>query len=344
MPAPGALADLRAWHRPLLIMVGFMIGLTLVASVGLLIDSRQILNESVWLKPFKFAVSFALYGATLAWLLARLDPSRRVLRRVGWWSATLLAATGVVDVAFIGIQAARGTFSHFNPGSDPFTQIGQTVFMGGVILLFLANLVLAVAILVQRVGGPALIRASAFGLVLAVAGMAVAFVLAGAGHETVVSDAYGRTVVLGSSHTIGAAPGGPGLPLVGWSTTGGDLRVPHFFGMHAIHLLLGLVVLLTALRRRVAWLRSERVRGRLLTIAGLGCSGLLVLLTVQAVRGESVIAPDSQLLGLAAVVLAGCVLGAVAVVRAALRADAENTPARADSTATTAERVEAIVK
>lgn len=60
--------------------------------------------------------------------------------------------------------------------------------------------------------------------------------------------------------TFGAIAGGAVLPLLGWSATGGDLRVAHFLGIHAQQLLplFGALVGLLHLQfgRAAVWLVS----------------------------------------------------------------------------------------
>jgi hypothetical protein len=283
-------SEVRSWHRPLMIMVAAMAGLVVVAGVGLLVDDRQLLHESTWAKPVKFGVSFVLYGATLAWML----PTLRRARRTMWTLGTVFAVTGLVDVGFIAVQAARGTYSHFNADTDPFNAVGQQVFSSGVIGLFGASLLIAIMLLFQRVGEPALTWALRAGIALAALGMGVAFFIVGAGSEgpRTVEDAYGNPVRMLGQHGVGVPDGG-GMPITNWSTVGGDLRVPHFIGLHAIQVFVLAVLVLGALAARVTWLRSERVRARLTGVVVLGYTGLFVITAWQAVRGQSLVHPDA---------------------------------------------------
>ena len=106
------------------------------------------------------------------------------------------------------------------------------------------------------------------------------------------------------AHTVGLADGGPGLPLLGWSTVGGDLRIPHFVGMHALQLLPLLLIVLEVLSRRFGTLRDDAVRARLMGLAAIGYAALVAVVTWQALRGQSIVHPDGlTLLGAGAVVL-----------------------------------------
>ncbi|HYH32908.1 MAG TPA: hypothetical protein VD903_21260 [Pseudonocardia sp.] len=118
---PISVPELRYRHRPLMIMAAAMAGLVVVAGIGFVVDDRRLLSESIWAKPFKFGVSFVLYGATLAWMLPQLRKARRTM----WTVGTVFAVTGIVDVGFIAVQAGCGTFSHFNTAT--WTAAGATL-------------------------------------------------------------------------------------------------------------------------------------------------------------------------------------------------------------------------
>jgi hypothetical protein len=104
---------------------------------------------------------------------------------------------------------------------------------------------------------------------------------AGAGHRMTISGA----------HTIGAPDGGPGIAGTGWSTEHGDLRVPHFVGLHAMQAVPLLALFLAA--RRL----SAAVRARLIVIAAFSYAALYVILLSQALRGEAIVAPGAATIG-----------------------------------------------
>jgi hypothetical protein len=124
------------------------------------------------------------------------------------------------------------------------------------------------------------------------------------------------------AHTVGLEDGGPVMPLTGWSTTGGDLRIPHFVGMHALQVLPLLVLVLTVLAARVPVLRSDAVRTRLVVVAGAGYGLLFALVLWQAQRGQPLLQADGlTLTALVALVVAVAVGAAVAVTAKAKEAE-----------------------
>jgi hypothetical protein len=302
---------LSGWHRPLLVNAALMFTLALVSAVGLLVDDRLLLGESVWLKPLKFGFAMGVYALTLAWLLGKLTRGRRI----GWWLGTTFAVAGVLDVGAVAYAAANGTFSHFNKNTDPVARTVQTVFSVGIMPLLLTTLVIAVMLLFQRIGDRALTRALRAGLGLALASMVVALWLSTSSGATprTVTDANGHPVSMIGAHGIGD-PDGNGMPVTHWSTTGGDLRVPHFVGLHAIQVLLLVVGVLRILATRTAWLRDDRVRARIVGSAVLGYTGVFAVLSWQAKRGQSVAHPDQATLVAFAVVAVLTLVTATAVV------------------------------
>jgi hypothetical protein len=287
-----------------------------VSAVGLFVDDRLLLGESVWLKPLKFGFAMGVYTLTLAWLLGKLTRGRRT----GWWLGTVFAVAGVLDVGAVAYAAANGTFSHFNQNTDPVARTVQTVFSFGIFPLLLTSLIIAILTLFQRIGDRTLTRALRAGLGLAVASMVVALWLSTSSGATprTVTDANGHSVSMIGAHGIGD-PDGNGMPVTHWSTTGGDLRVPHFVGMHAIQVLLLIVGILSILATRVAWLRDDRVRARIVGTAALGYAGVFAVLSWQAKRGQSVAHPDQVTLVALAGVAVLTLVSATAVVIAARR-------------------------
>ncbi|WP_433677925.1 hypothetical protein [Nocardia sp. CA-119907] len=284
-------------HRPLVWMVAAMGTLVLFCMGGMAFDDRMLLGESVWLKPFKFGLAFVLYGFTLAWLLSLPHKGSRVT----WWMGTVFAVTGFVDVGFIVVQAARGTYSHFNHETDAVNSIGQMVFASGVPGLFFANLIIVLILSWQRLVDRPTARAIHAGLGLAVVGMALGYLMGFTGKQ-LVRDADGNVVELVAGHTVlnnpslDARDGVGAMPITRWSTIGGDLRIPHFLGLHAIQVLLLAVVALAWLAPRHPWLRAERTRAALIGVVALGYAGLVAIVFWQAMRAQSLVHPDGSTL------------------------------------------------
>ncbi|GAA0806506.1 hypothetical protein [Spirilliplanes yamanashiensis] len=293
------------WNRPLVVLCAAMAALTVVSLVGVVADDRVLTGAPIWLKVFKFSVSIVLYSATIAWILSVLPRRSRAAER----AAVVLVGALTVEMIIITGQVIRGRTSHFNNA----TTLDGILFnlMGTAILaLWFAQLVITIAV-ARR---PLADRTAALGIRL---GLAVSLLGAAAAVPmTLPLQAQSATVT--GAHSVGVPDGGPGLPLVGWSTTGGDLRVGHFVGLHALQALPLLAWLLIALARRGSALGArldETTRVRLVGIAGAAYAALVVLLTWQALRGQPLLRPDALTLAASGMLVAATAAAAAGALR-----------------------------
>lgn len=289
MSPSSTLSSLRSlWHQawslsPVLTVsaVVMLIGAAFT-SAGILLDARLVAGEPVWVKPTKFYLSLAIYDVTVLYFLSFLSERRQFVRRVG----LLLSACGALEMVGICLQAARGMRSHFNVA----TPLDNAVFaaMGIVIMvLWVTMMVMAVVLLRTRLSDRSLASALRAGLLLAVLGAGLGYFMVVPQADQLAVMQAGQPPVESGRHTFGGEDGGPGLPFVGWSTTAGDMRPAHFFGLHAMQVLPLLAVLLA---RRGS--RSEPQRLALVRAASVGYLGVTLVLASQALRGLPIIQWD----------------------------------------------------
>lgn len=300
-----ALAPLLAPFRaePVFAAAGvFMLLLMLPTFAALLLEPRTLQGENLWIKPLKFEFSLAVYLLTLAFYARWLPPglTGRLWYRV--FAAAVVAAC-LAEMLWIGGAAAFGTASHYNT-SEPFMMRLYPVM--GLLATLITSATALYGFLLWRHESPyldpdpapgpdparkpdpnpgltpALRLSLATGLLLTLPlTLAVAYTLAGNG-SPLVSNTI--PLVGAPGPYVGASsPGAAALPLLGWSREVGDLRVAHFFALHAMHIIpaAGLVV-------------SKLVRERKAKIFLLAFSALYIGLVgysfLEALRGEPFLA------------------------------------------------------
>ena len=203
-------------HRPLLAAGIAHFVMLLAVLVAMALDDRLILGINPWIKPSKFLVSVGIYLITAAWLVERVRGHVWARSVIAW--GILIVMSG--EIVAILLQSARGTTSHFNVATLFDAMVFQTM---GVLILINTMLVAWLLVLFYRSPEPmprALLTGIRLGLLL--------FIIGGL---------EGGMMVGYNGHSIGVHDGGPGLPFVNWSTEGGDLRIAHFAGLHALQVL-----------------------------------------------------------------------------------------------------------
>ncbi|MEM8803528.1 MAG: hypothetical protein AAGF55_13435 [Pseudomonadota bacterium] len=232
------------------------------------LDRRVLDDETLWLKPLKFHLSLAVHGITVL-IAARYLPEAwqtHTLTKVGLFA---FGAVIIYEALFLSLQAGRGVRSHFNDATA-FDAIGGTIMAAGAGVLVAVPLLLGVALAVAALrGGLSGIAANPLPFALA-----LGFILAGwLGGQT------GGAIGANGGPFVGVDPAsGPFMPLTGWSLSGGDYRISHFLGVHAMQILpIAALILLAVLPSSVVALLT-------LPLAG-GWAGLTLFTLARASEG-----------------------------------------------------------
>ena len=276
------LSRVRKSDSALTVSALLMVGALAAFVVGLIIDPRLITGAPAWLKPAKFAVSTAIYMFTLAWVFTYLSEWPRLRKLVGRGTAAIF----IVEVAIIALQAWRGTTSHFNY-STPLNGALFVIMGSAIVLQTLLSVAVAVALWRQQFQDRALGWALRLGMTITIAGAFTGGLMTRPTDAQLDQTVATRQATIIGAHTVGAPDGGPGLPGTGWSVEHGDLRVPHFIGLHALQVLPVIALLLW--RRRI----EDRRRARLVVVAGGSYAALFLMLIWQALRGQALVSPDT---------------------------------------------------
>jgi hypothetical protein len=266
----------RGWSPIMFQMALVCLALAAISLVGLAVDDRVITGAPAWLKPTKFGLSGVVYLISLAAMVHDIPKSPAVRRAVAA-CAVLLA----LEVALIVMQAARGTTSHFNIDTTFDAIVFQSMGVG------IATVwIISAMILYLHWRTPAVDRAMALALRL---GLALNILGAGVGWRMTTPDRAqidaikrGERPRIVGAHSVGGTDGGPGLPITRWNTRYGDLRVPHFLGMHALQLL---PLLLLGLRRARGRTGDQFERTAVIACAGLSAA-VFALALAEALAGH----------------------------------------------------------
>lgn len=187
----------------------------IVLAIVSLFDSTEILGINRWIKPMKFFISIAIFVWTTAVYLHFLTDYKKSARFVSWAMIFIF----LIENSIVVMQTLRGTTSHFNVKTPLDAMLYGVMGIAIALNTLLAGYLLFLYFRASVDLPQSIVWGMRLGLILFLA-----------------SSFEGAYMSAQIGHSVGAADGGAGLPMVNWSTKAGDLRVAHFFGMHAFQI------------------------------------------------------------------------------------------------------------
>lgn len=289
---PGDLFEVsRLKHTKTLFWLAVVsVAAALVLVLFWIFDPRELGGVSVWEKPLKFFISAAIFGITYSWLSSFIAKGSRWVRIAG----SVIAVSLAIELVLITAVAGFGETSHFNV-SSPLAITIWSLMATFISLVLVATLVLSFLIIRDRSQVAGVRLGLGLGSLNTAVGMGLAFLM-----TSPTANQLANFQGIAGAHSVGTSDGGPGLPFLGWSTVAGDLRVGHFFGLHAIQVAIALLVL--------GYLLPVALRLPTLLVGNFTYLGFVGIVTWQALRAEPFSSPSSLTITGFAVLTTGAAL------------------------------------
>lgn len=210
------LINLRARNAVLYYFGWLSLMATVACIVMMFISDTRVLGINAWIKPAKFFLSTVFFAWSMGWFLYYLESPGKTI------SYTIMAVLVMsFELVVITWQAANGRLSHFNTSSPLYLNLFNAMGVAIMILTIWTAYICVVFFVKKNIKAP---RPYVWGIRLGLL-MFIIFSL------------EGGFMAAQLRHTVGAEDGSAGIPFVNWSGAYGDLRVAHFFGIHALQLL-----------------------------------------------------------------------------------------------------------
>jgi hypothetical protein len=248
LPLPAAWSATRHASPALAWGGAALLALSFVSLLAGAVDERLFQGVSVWHKPWKFQISTAAYFLTIGLFLSYL-PKLDAAGFARKYIVCVTFAAGLFEVGYITWQGALGLASHYNVSSTWAANMYTAMGVGAVLLTTTSG-VLGWQILKNKSAsfttGLAMRHAIGWGLMTtSVLGIVTGAVL-------------GERTRSGGHWVGGTANDALGLAVFNWSRDGGDLRVAHFFALHAMQILPLLALALFACRPQTSQTAGKR--------------------------------------------------------------------------------------
>jgi hypothetical protein len=246
-----------------------------ISSFGLIVDNMALNFSPLWLKPFKFAVSSIIYAVTLIYLTT-LIPNQKFLKIANWITSCGL----IIELIIIYLQAYRGRMSHFN-----FLTLEDMILFQimafAIVAVWISLFIYIIGFFKLQTNEDSMIPAIRIGLLITFISMGLAFTMTSPSKEDIQRAEInkGPIGITMGSHSVGETDETKRLPLTGWARTGGDLRIAHFLGLHAIQILFLIGLFIRSLKINY---KSGLV---IVCAIGLLYSGFIAFTLLQALNG-----------------------------------------------------------